>query len=261
VKPQSLVAELVPPQLFVRLVALQYRFFEPELRHLDAFVPLGKTAVDVGAWWGPWSWWLARRAFEVHAFEPNKTIYDALRTALPDNVDLHNVALSDHRTEATLWSPAGGRGTEGRSSLLPDGHETWLQQPVETAVLDEFDLTNVGFVKIDVEGHELAVLRGASKLIERERPNVFVEVDQALHSGDDIEDVFSYFTERNYAGSFFAQRDWLPLGVFDRDEARRDAERNKSTGMLRATLVPSKRHIHNFLFRPRNSNPPLRPLT
>jgi hypothetical protein len=128
-------------------------------------------------------------------------------------------------------------------------------------MLDEFELTNVGFVKIDVEGHELAVLRGASKLIERERPNVFVEVDQSLHSGDDIEDVFSYFAERSYTGSFFAQRAWLPLGVFDRDEARRAADRNKSTGMLRATLVPSKRHIHNYLFRPGNSKPPLRPLT
>ena len=224
VKPLSLLAELLPPQVFVRLVALQYRYFEPELRQIDSFVPAGRTAIDVGVWWGPWSWWLARRACEVHAFEPNKAIFGGLSRALPDNVHLHNLALSDRTMKATLWSPSGGRGTEGRSSLQPDGHEGWGQQQVNTAVLDDFDFVDVGFVKIDVEGHELAVLSGSAELIDRERPNVLVEIEDAHHAVDGIEDVFSFFAQRGYSSTFFAQKQWHPLSDFERDKARRAGE-------------------------------------
>lgn len=252
-KPLSLVAERMPPQIFVRIVALQYWLMEPELRHLDAFVPSGKNAVDVGTWWGPWSLWLARRVPHVHAFEPNRTIFDNLRDALPGNVDLHNVALSDDQAQATLWSPVGGRGTEGRSSVLSHDRDGWIKQPITTVALDEFGFTNVGFVKVDVEGHELAVLRGSAELIERERPNVLVEVEQAHQSGAEAEAVFSYFTERGYSGSFFAQKRWRPLTEFDREEARRMGERVKSMGMLHATVMRSgERYTHNFLFRPEN---------
>jgi FkbM family methyltransferase len=249
--PLSLVAERVPPHIFVRIVALQYWLMEPELRQLDAFVPRGKDAVDVGTWWGPWSVWLARRVPQVHAFEPNKTIFESLCNALPGNVDLQNLALSDHKSHATLWSPVGGRGTEGRSSLLSHDHEGWAEQTITTVALDEFGFNNVGFVKIDVEGHELAVLRGSSDLIERERPNVLVEVEEAHQSGGDAEGVFSYFAERGYSGSFFAEKRWRPLVEFDREEARRVGERVKSMGMLHATVMRSgERYTHNFLFRP-----------
>ncbi|HEX4218856.1 MAG TPA: FkbM family methyltransferase [Acidimicrobiales bacterium] len=249
-KPLSLLAELVPPGLFIRIVAFQYRFFEPELRQLNTFVPPGRTAIDVGTWWGPWSWWLAKRASTVQAFEPNQQIYDRLRSALPDNVTVHNVALSDHNGQATLWSPSRGRGTEGRSSLLGQGHEGWLAQTVSTEQLDKFAFTNVGFVKIDVEGHELAVLRGAAQLIERENPNVLVEVEQAHHVDDDIENVFSFFAERGYDCTFFSRKQWQPLANFDRHEAGRLGESAKSTGLLKATFMPTNHYIHNFLFRP-----------
>lgn len=250
VKPLSVVAELLPPQVFVRLVALQYRYFEPELRHLNSFVPAGRAAIDIGVWWGPWSWWLARRASEVYGFEPNKEIFDVLKRALPDNVHLHNLALSDRTTKTTLWSPSGGRGTEGRASLHPVGREGWRQQPVDTAVLDEFQFVDVGFVKIDVEGHELAVLLGSVELIDREHPNIIVEIEDAHHHGDDIEDVFSFFAQRGYSSTFFAQNRWHPLSDFDRDGARRAGESARSRGMLRSTMNGGDRYIHNFLFRP-----------
>jgi FkbM family methyltransferase len=250
-KPLSLVAERMPPHLFVRIVALQYWFMEPELRHLQAFVPTGKDAIDIGTWWGPWSMWLARRVPNVHAFEPNRAIFDSLQTALPGNVHLQNLALSDSDAQATLWSPIGGRGTEGRSSLLSHSREGWMTQTITTVALDEFGFKNVGFVKVDVEGHELAVLRGSSELIERERPNVLVEVEEAHQSGGDTEAVFSYFSERGYSGSFFAEKRWRPLSEFDREEARRVGERVKSMGMLHATVMRSgERYTHNFLFRP-----------
>ena len=74
----SKVASYLPPKTFVRLVALQYQLFEPELRHVSRFVPSDRIAIDVGTWWGPWSWWLATRVPRVEAFEPNASICNAL---------------------------------------------------------------------------------------------------------------------------------------------------------------------------------------
>lgn len=248
-KPLSLIAERVPTKLFVRLIALQYRMFEPELRQLERFVPEGKAAVDVGVWWGPWSWWLARRASKVYAFEPHSGICEKLSDALPKNVTLYNVGLSDHRGRATLWSPSGGTGTEGRSSLLSEGAEGWVEQSVQIVPLDDFDLSGIGFVKVDVEGYELPVLRGAASLLEREHPNVLVEVEQAHHGDDDMEAVFSFLTGLGYEGSFLSRGTWHPLAQFDREEARRLGELQKSRGLLRSTLLHDG-YVHNFLFVP-----------
>ena len=80
---------------------------------------------------------------------------------------------------------------------------------------------------------------------------MLVEIEDAHHSGDEMEDVFSFFAERGYSGTFFAKRRWRPLSAFDRDRARRAGAFAKSTGMLRSTIMGSSRYIHNFLFRPR----------
>ena len=246
----SRVARRLPTRIFVRLVALQYLAFEPELRRIEHFVPSNLTAIDVGTWWGPWSWWLARRVPRVEAFEPNAAICTELAGALPSNVTLHNLALSDTRGQSTLWSPGTDLGTEGRSSLLPEGHEGWVQQTVETVPLDELGLSDVGFVKIDVEGFELSVIKGATGLLTRERPNVLVEIEQAHTSNEHIDNVFDVLSGLGYRGTFLGDdRAWHSLKDFDREQARRVGEGRKETGLLRNTLS-RKRYINNFLFTP-----------
>jgi FkbM family methyltransferase len=245
----SQMASHLPRRAFVRLVAYQYLMFEPELRHLALFVPSDRTAVDVGTWWGPWSWWLARRVPRVEAFEPNASICSELQRILPANVALHNVALSDVRGESVLWSPSTDLGTEGRSTLLADSGSGWVAQQVQTVPLDELGLTGVGFIKIDVEGAELSVLRGGIALLKRDRPNLLVEIEEAHHSPENMERVFEYLSDLGYHGTFLRRGRWCPLHEFDRNEARRTGERRKHMGLLRSSLarVP---YIHNFLFVP-----------
>jgi FkbM family methyltransferase len=246
------VAERVPRTLFVRVVAHLYRLFEPELRQLDHFVPPGKTAIDVGTWWGPWSWWLARQVPRVESFEPNTPICRELSAALPSNVTMHNVALSDGSGSSLLWSPGNSFGTEGRSTLTAEGHPGWVSQEVKTELLDDFNFSNVGFVKIDVEGHELEVLRGASDLLARERPNVLVEIEQAHQSAERMDEVFAFMEDAGYRGTFLKDGSWHPIAELDRDSARRAGERRKSLGLLRATLARDG-YVNNFVFRPAES--------
>jgi len=236
------VADMLPPKALVRIASIQYRYFEPELRHLSEFVPRDKDAVDVGAWWGPWSFWLSRAAQRVFTFEPNRAVFDGLSVAMPSNVILHNLALSDHEAESTLWAPPTGKRGEGRASLIP--RPGWVQQTVRTVTLDSFALDNVGFVKIDVEGHELEVLRGAAELIEAQRPNILIEVEHG-----DVDGVFAWFAERAYEGTFY-EKGWRPLAEWDRDRAERMSR--QQPGMLRATFLSKEHYINNFLFRSRS---------
>jgi FkbM family methyltransferase len=231
----------LPPKALVRIASIQYRFFEPELRHLSDFVPNAKAAVDVGAWWGPWSYWLARRVPRVFTFEPNSAVFNGLSAAMPSNVTLYNLALSDHEDESSLWAPPTGKRGEGRASLI--ARPGWVEQRVRTVTLDSFSLEDVGFVKIDVEGHELEVLRGASQLVADQRPNILIEVEHG-----DVDGVFAWFAERAYDGTFF-DNGWRALAEWDRDRAEQMSKRQ--IGMLRASLLPKEHYINNFLFRPR----------
>jgi FkbM family methyltransferase len=221
--------------------------FEPELRHLSSFVPPDRMAIDVGTWWGPWSWWLAKRVARVEAFEPNASICNTLNDILPSNVTLHNVALSDARGEASLWSPSSELGTEGRSTLVGDGTSGWLPQRVETAPLDDFGFSDVGFVKIDVEGSELSVLQGARALLEKEKPTLLVEVEEAHQAPDGMDRIFDYLKDLNYQGKFLRRGHWCPLSEFDRAEARRIGQHRKHMGLLRSSLAREP-YVHNFVF-------------
>lgn len=252
--PLHMIAERIPRSVFVRLIALYFLLLEPELRELKQFVPRGKTAIDVGTWWGPWSWWLARVVPRVEAFEPNASICDGLRAVLPANVNLHGVALSDRQGTSQLWSPSGDIGTEGRSTLIAQDHAGWVRQDVETTTLDAYDFSNVGFVKIDVEGLELNVLQGASSLLEKEHPNIFIEVEDAHHSGDHVDEVFDFISSFGYEGTYLDGKTWRPLEDLDRDATRRRGERNKKMGIFHALFARGReRYVNNFLFVPRAS--------
>ncbi len=243
------LSNVLPERVFVRVVAWQYGLFEPELRRLSEFVPPGRTAVDVGGWWGPWSWRLAKLVPEVVTFEPNPKLAAALTRVLPANVRVHNLAASDAVGEATLSIADGPRGSEGRGTLNLDGRAT-IKYPVKTVALDDLDLKNVGFVKIDVEGHELAVLRGAAKLLRRDRPNVIVEIEERHHPDGAVIEVFDFFRNLDYNSRFLHNGRWHQMSEFDEHTNRRIARRIDSSGYLRVLALYARRYVNNFLFTP-----------
>ncbi|MGH9244424.1 MAG: FkbM family methyltransferase [Acidimicrobiales bacterium] len=230
--------------MLYRAVAAAYRLrAEPRLLLLGELVPRGCTAVDAGAWWGPWTYWLSRRAASVWSFEPNPNMAAFLRRVAAPNVHVEAVGLSDRSGRATLFVPSG-IGPDALATLTA-ARRTSDAAGVEVALaaLDEYDLERVGFVKIDVEGHELEVLRGAERTLERWRPTLLVEIEQRLHD-EPIEGIFDWLRARGYEGWVRRRGSWAPLTTFD-------VERDQ----LQRRRVKRPTYVNNFVFAARDRQP------
>ena len=169
------------------MLMLKNHHLEPEIWIVPRLLGDGGTAVDVGANAGVWSMQFARYASAVHAFEPNPICLQQLARVLPARVTVHPCALSDHAGKAVLrFDPKNtGIGTIEQSNRLTgnEGIKTIEATEVEIRTLDSFALANVGLIKIDAEGHEEGVLRGAGDTLARCRPSLIVEIEERHNPG------------------------------------------------------------------------------
>ncbi|MEX0917226.1 MAG: FkbM family methyltransferase [Candidatus Paceibacterota bacterium] len=138
----------------------------------------GDVVVDVGAYIGTFSIPLSKKAKEVHSFEPIKNSFDILKRNIErnkrDNIIPYNSALSDR--EESLMPRHSGGGT----SLFPNeeqGEETRGDDEIEVGTLDSYGLSP-SLIKLDCEGMELSVLKGAKETIEHSRPILFIEINR-----------------------------------------------------------------------------------
>lgn len=161
-----------------------------------------RTAVDVGANYGMYSFRLVGLARHSIAFEPIPAFAKMLRSGFGSRLTVHAVALSDtHGGEVELRLPrlfTGYATIEQNNSLDTRDQESIDLVRVPRATLDSFDLQNVGFVKIDVEGHEEAVLLGARETLKRCNPCVLIEVEER-HNAGSVERVLSVVRDLDYA--------------------------------------------------------------
>lgn len=153
-------------------------FFEAmELEELRKVVPPGARIVDVGANTGNHTVFFAgpMQAASVIPFEPLPDAGRALCAAVARNA-LQNVDLS-WLGKAVSARPGraspvfSGRGGLGATSLAPDP-----SGEIDVVTLDSMISGHVDLLKIDVEGMEMDVLAGASEIIARSRPLIFVEI-------------------------------------------------------------------------------------
>jgi FkbM family methyltransferase len=112
---------------------------------------------------------------EVMCFEPDPRAFEYLKRNVEDNgidgVTLHNIGLAESRRSAQLFVDPKGPGS--RQSVSRDFAESVMKETeplalnIELAPLADYVIGNVDVLKIDVEGSELAALRGAGDALER----------------------------------------------------------------------------------------------
>lgn len=178
---------LMPPSVFYRRrIAEEVRATEPELALLPQLFARGGTAVDVGANRGLFAFALSRIADRVVAFEPNPDYAKFARWMLRGRAEVHEVAISDRPGRATFHVPLADDGMVLHyAGNLKNTHAQFRNRqtyPVDVRALDSFELTDVRFIKVDVEGSEREVLDGAPATIARNRPVMMLELLSGTHA-------------------------------------------------------------------------------
>ena len=165
------------------------RFGEQEIRLLPYLVDPRRAAIDIGAAEGVYAFFLQQLALHCIAFEPNPSSYWSLKRALPE-IEIYQAAVSAVEGDTTLRVPVvngipySGWGTiEPKNQLGELPPHTVQEFSVRTVRPDRMALGDVGFIKIDVEGHELDVLAGLSELLAKCLPNLLIEIGGADRGG------------------------------------------------------------------------------
>jgi FkbM family methyltransferase len=156
------------------------------------------TMLDVGANFGAYSIALCRLVGpngKIHAFEPQRLIYNLLVGSVAlnsiTNVYCHNVALGDHEGRVEIpqfdynqplnFGSVEFSAEQSEPLTQNRGHDPAKAEFVPLTTIDRFEFPHVHLIKIDAEGMELPVLRGAERTIQRCRPIMYIEFLKSDH--------------------------------------------------------------------------------
>lgn len=240
------LAHALVPRLAARRAFARRRragLLEPEIALVPFLLDPDRVGVDVGANAGFWSLAMAERARRVVAIEPIPEIARALERRIPRRVKVLGCALSDRPGRALLRIPSdAGRATiEPANPLVDEPPVRSVEVPLVR--LDDLPFeAPLGLVKIDVEGHELAVCRGAAGRLATDRPALVIEAEERHRPGA-VADLAAFLGDLGYEG-FFLERGALRL------IAAFDPARHQPLDRTGRPAPGPAGWINNFLFVP-----------
>lgn len=170
--------------MIIRWIRQTGQKFEPYTTPwmLEQMEQRGGAFVDVGASTGWFSVPFAKRGYKVIAFECNPRSIQRLK----DNCTLNNVEIALHEAAASDKNGVATFRHNARLPLTSGGSLEYVRanqatETVKTVCLDAKVFDKVALLKIDVEGHERAVLEGAGRVIRDSRPAMVLEANTPAH--------------------------------------------------------------------------------
>jgi FkbM family methyltransferase len=165
-----------------------------------------KVFLDIGAHTGTYSISLSDYCLHVHSFEPQKMTFYSLCGSVAlsgkENITCWNYGLGSPEQvgEQTLKIISN----DGGGSSLHYNHQPILKEEIiKVKTLDDFNITNIGFIKMDVEDNELYVLKGALNTIKKNNyPRILFE------SNNNNTQLFDYVKEIGY-------KDVIPINGYN----------------------------------------------
>ena len=136
---------------------------------LSKLVSAEDRVIDIAGNWGIYAYTLSGLGSRLAVFEPNPQCFRALSSWASGkrNVEIYAVALSSQHGQGLLHIPVDATGQEHDASASLESRRDEVARCVEVEIttLESFGFQDAKFIKIDVEGHELDVLKGATKTI------------------------------------------------------------------------------------------------
>ena len=243
--------------LFRRLIWSRIHFPEIEMRFIDSLDSDSiDIAIDVGAAKGSYAWILNRKSRQVFAFEPSEMHGRYLdRTIFGTKIQLVKAAVGSTSSKASMYTP-GSDSDALHSATLSQCNPITCHNETKVCQVDQVTLDSlfndkldtgrfVDFLKIDVEGYELEVIKGAQALIGCYHPLIFCEIEKRHNA--EYGKVFQLLRTAGYKSYIFQEGRFL---VFNGDAI----DHLQSAEALKIRLSGSQDpamnlYINNFVFQ------------
>lgn len=195
--------------------------WEPaEIAFLKRYLQPGNIVFDVGCHKGGYLYWMRKkigRSGGVFAFEPQPGLFNYLEQIVKmygwDNVQVENKGLGNAEGSMELIIPAPPGSTSPGASFCPATRPDGLESHscyIPMTTLDQYQKSNrikrIDFMKVDVEGFELNVFKGAHETLQEKRPVILFESEARHLYETTLNDVFDCLHQLDYKGFFFEHR-------------------------------------------------------
>ena len=234
-------------RFYIRALKARFRDHRSEFDAIKRHIRTGDIVCDVGANKGSFTYWLSRWCGDegrLIAFEPQQGLAQRL-AAVCAGIGLRNVRVEAKAVHSSsgfgeFCIPIGHQpGASLNRTSCPTGKCDVVTVPVIS--LDEYfrDDERISLLKVDVEGAELDVFRGARRILETYSPALIFECEARHLIGKNVGDVFAYLEALGYRGRFFCGRGAEPLSSFSvATHQRQDGE----------WFWKQKNYCNNFVF-------------
>jgi FkbM family methyltransferase len=192
-------------------------------------------SIDIGMFRGVYSFLLSKYSKSVIGFEANPIMYKYLEKNLKKivkKIEIYNFALSNKTGDTYIKIPLRNK------SVLKNNFEDFYEGGLATIhldnkleeknfekfktkcnILDNFKFDDkIGFIKIDVEGHEQFILEGAVNTIKKDKPNLLIEIEKK-HRSDSIKNTFNYLKNLGYYAYTFQNNKLCLLTDFNKQKS------------------------------------------
>lgn len=196
-----------------RIALGKFEQFESEL--MKKQINLKSVCVDVGANIGYYTLLMAKRCKKVFAIEPDKECFEILKKNVKDN-NLKNVVLinkgaSDKKEKKFLIKDKENLGNSKLNPSRPkaaspfDKGDIIMTDTLDNLLINE---QNISLIKIDTQGWETQVIEGAKKILNRDKPTMFLEYTPSEYENNKMINYLKNLYKNIWSINDFAEVPW-----------------------------------------------------
>ena len=203
-KKFAMYLPLYPIDMIQRNIVDSNDFWENKsLLLMDEYIKQNFIIADIGANIGNHSiyWGNKKEIKHIYSFEPIKSTFDILKknielNDMQDKITAYNVGISDEKTLGEMYDY--NMENIGGVAIFKSQRGNFELNTIDNL----FSEIKLDFIKIDVEGHEIFVLKGAEKVIKRDKPIIWIETfSDHFNQVDNILKSYGYKLEKDLLDS------------------------------------------------------------